>query len=142
MTYATQQDLIVRFGERELIQRTDRALPQTTIDTDVVARHLGDAEALVDGYLAKAATLPLAAIPPALTKVTCDIARYYLWGETAERDGPVHRAHGEALRWLRDVADGRIRLDVGGEPVAQPGGGAVSYSGADRVFSRDTLRGM
>lgn len=142
MAYATQQDLIDRFGERELIQRTDRTLPQSTIDTAVVARHLADAQALVDGYLARAATLPLATVPAALTRITCDIARYFLWGETAEKDGPVHRAYVDALRWLRDVADGRIRLDMDGAPVAQPGGGAVSFGAAERVFSRDSLRGM
>lgn len=142
MAYATQQDLIDRFGARELIQRTDRSLPQTAIDAAVVERHLGDADALIDTYVARVAALPLDPVPAALTKVACDIARYFVWGETAEKDGPVHRAYADGLRFLRDVAEGRVRLDVGGDPVTPAGGGGVAYGGADRVFTRDSLRGM
>jgi phage gp36-like protein len=143
MAYATQQDLIDRFGERELVQLTDRVnKPATTIDDVVVDRAIGDAEALADGYLAKAYALPLVAVPLVLTKVTCDVARYYLHGKAAEKDGPVLRAYAEATAWLRDVSRGLVVLDVGGEAAAPVGGGAVRTSGPERVFTRDSLCGL
>ena len=147
MTYATKQDLIERFGETELLQLTDRInRPPQAIDDAVVDRALADADALADGFVGKVAKLPLAAVPPALTKVCADLARYYLHGKSAEKDGAVARAHNEAMGWLRDVARGLVQLDLGpagGSAPAEPaGGGAIRAKRADRVFTRDTLRSM
>lgn len=141
MTYATQQDLIDRFGNTELIQLTDKVnRPATTIDATPVARALTDAAALIDGYLGKLYRLPLSAVPPVLTKNACDIARYYLHGKAAEKDGPVAIAYGEATGWLKDVSKGLVTLDVEGVAPAQTGGGSVKASAPGRVFTRDSLR--
>lgn len=143
MTYALKQDLVDRFGELELVQLTDRLnKPPTTVDDTVVSRAIGDATALIDGYVGKVYALPLASVPAALTKVACDIARYYLYGSRAEKDGPVLRAHTEAVSWLKDVSRGLVQLDVGGEPPAAAGGGSVRATPPNRTFSRDTLRGL
>ncbi|WP_421357809.1 gp436 family protein [Agrobacterium rosae] len=141
MTYATQQDLIDRFGNTELIQLTDKVnRPATTIDPTPVARALTDAAALIDGYLGKLYRLPLSAVPPVLTKNACDIARYYLHGKAAEKDGAVAIAHGQAIGWLKDVSKGLVTLDVEGMAPAQSGGGSVKASAPGRVFTRDSLR--
>jgi phage gp36-like protein len=143
MSYATQQDLVDRFGSRELIQLTDRSnVPPTTIDDTVVTRALGDADALIDSYIGKIYTLPLADVPAVLTKTAADIARYYLRGESVDKDSPVAIAFNQALSWLKDVSRGLVRLDDGGEEPDQAGGGAVRTRGPDRVFTRDTLRGL
>jgi len=141
--YATQQDLIDRFGATELVQLTDRAnRPATTIDAVVVERALADATALIDGYVGKVYALPLAAVPQALTKAAADIARYYLHGKRADKDGEVERAYKEADRWLINISRGLVQLDVGGVPPAQPDGGTVRVVAPDRRFSRDSLRGL
>lgn len=146
MTYATKQDLIDRFGELELKQLTDRVnRPPTTIDVVVVDRALGDAAALIDGYLAKVYELPVVSTPPVLVKNAADIARYYLHGKAAEKDSPVTRAYNEAVAWLRDVSKGVVRLDLGdgsGTEPAAAGGGAIRANPSSRVFRRDTLRGL
>lgn len=141
MTYATQQDLIDRFGNTELVQLTDKVnRPATTIDPTPVTRALTDAAALIDGYLGKLYRLPLSAVPPVLTKNACDIARYYLHGKAAEKDGAVAIAYGEATGWLKDVSKGLVTLDVEGVAPAQSGGGSVKASAPGRVFTRDSLR--
>lgn len=143
MGYAVRQDLIDRFTETELIQLTDIVnRPPTTVDEVTVARALTDADALIDGYVGKVYALPIASVPHALTKVGADIARYYLYGKRAEKDGPIERAYLQAVRWLRDVASGQVQIDVGGVPAAQAGGGTVHMTGPDRVMSRDNLRGL
>ncbi len=143
MPYATLQDLVDRFGERELIQLTDRVhVPPTTVDETIVGRALGDAEALIDGYVGKIYALPLATVPTALVKVASDIARYFLHGKSAEKDGPVLRAYSEGLAWLKDVSRGIVQLDVGGAVPAAAGGGSIRASRPDRVFTRDSLKGM
>lgn len=142
MTYATQQDLATRFGTTELVQLTDRAnRPASVIDAEVVARALADADALIDGYLAaRPYQLPLASVPPALVRVAADIARFFLHGKAAEKDGAVARAHADAITWLKDVAKGVVVLDVAGAVVPQAGGGTVRVSAPARVFTRDSLR--
>lgn len=143
MTYVTQQQMIDRFSERELIQLTDRTnKPATTIDDIVVAGAIADAQALVDGYLGKVYQLPLALTPPVLTRISADIARYYLHGKSADKDGPVHRAYLEATSWLKDVSLGMVQIDAEGVAPAQAGGGSIRAKPADRVFTRGSLRDM
>jgi phage gp36-like protein len=141
MTYATQQDLIDRFGDEELIQLTDRTnIPVSTIDPVVVGRAIEDASALIDGYLQKVMTLPLSVVPPVLAKSASDIARYYLHGKSADKDSAVTRAYNEAVAFLRDVSKGLVQLSAGGEAPAAAGGGSVKASAPGRVFTRETLR--
>lgn len=143
MAYATLQDLIDRFGQNELIQRTDRTnKPASTIDQIVVQRALDDATALINGYLAKLYTLPVSPVPDVLVKVTADVARYYLHGSAVDKDGPVAAAHAQGLKWLRDVSTGLVQLETAGVAMPQAGGGQVRTSGPDRVMTRDSLRGL
>lgn len=143
MTYVTKQQLIDRFSERELIQLTDRDnKPATTIDDTVVNGAIADAEALVDGYLGKVYELPLGVTPPVLTRISADIARYYLHGKSADKDGPVHRAYTEAASWLKDVSRGLVQIDAAGVAPAAAGGGSIRAKPADRVFTRNSLKDM
>lgn len=140
LSYAAQQDLIDRFGATELTQLTDRVnKPPTTIDADVVARALGDADAQIDSYLGKLYLLPLSATPPVLIKIEADLARYALHGKAADKDGAVARAYSDALKWLQAVAAGLVQLDVDGVTVAQPDGSQVRSSGAKAAFTRESL---
>lgn len=142
MPYATQQDMTDRYGAEELIQLTDRTnVPASTVDADVVASVLGDATATIDSYLGGRYALPLSAVPDALTRICCDLARYHLWGNQAEPDSAVTRNHDEALAWLVNVAKGTVKLDAAGIAPVQSGSGVVLSDGPERQFTRDSLRG-
>lgn len=143
MTYAVKQDLIDRWGEKELIQLTDRSnVPPTTVNETTVTKALTDADSLLNSYIAKRYTLPLDPAPAILTRLAADITRYYLFGRVAEKDGEVERAYQEALSWAKDVSRGLVQLEDGGTPATQTGGGEVRTSGPDRVFTRDSLKGF
>ncbi|RWN30126.1 MAG: DUF1320 domain-containing protein [Mesorhizobium sp.] len=143
MTYAVKQDLVDRFGAIELIQLTDRTnVPPTTIDDVVVGRALADADGVVDGYIGKQYALPLSVVPPVLVKIAADLARYFLHGEAADKDSIVTRNYNAAIAWLKDVAKGLVAIDDGGEIPEQAGGGAIKTSAPNRVFTRNSLRGM
>ena len=138
MPDAVAGDLIDRYGEDELIQLADRD-GDGDWDAAVVDRALVDASELMDGYLARRYQLPLSEVEPMLVGLACDIARYRL--QTINPLEVVTENYRQALKALRDIADGRVRLSVGGaEPEA--GGGTVLVDGPDRVFTRDTLRGF
>ena len=67
MAYATQSDLVDKFGELELIQLTDFDTPAAGgIVASRVDAALARASGVVDSYLAARYQLPLAEVPPAI----------------------------------------------------------------------------
>jgi phage gp36-like protein len=136
--YATQSDLVTRFGSAELAQLTDR-VAGTTIDAAVVSAALADADALIDGYLARRYALPVAPTPALLLRLAGDIARFLLHGTSAS--DKVRAAYDDALRMLRDLADGRAALPGAlPAPAAQnPASGSPASAAPERVFSRTTM---
>lgn len=142
MTYCTQQDLVDRGWQQELVELTDKTnTPATTIDATIVAAHILDASSTIDGYLAKRYTLPLVDVPPVLVKNAADIARYFLHGDSATKESPVERAFQNAMKWLRDIATGAVVLENAGQVPASAGGLHVRTNKPSRVFSRDSLDG-
>lgn len=163
MIYATVANMVDRFGELELIQLTDLDnMPPSTMGTARVAVKLEDATAFVDGYVgqvyrlplqgcAKPATLPGGAVeyvaPPVLTRITCDLARYYLHDDLAP-ENEVYRRYKAAVKELDDIASGKALLACpwGGSPGELVGGDAqqgseTSYSFSPRQIT-DGMRGF
>lgn len=136
MTYATQTDLVERFGSTELAQLTDPAAG-VTIDAVAVARALGDAAAEVDSYLGKRYALPLASVPAVLVRVAADVARYYLWDNAAPET--VRTRYAAAVALLKLLASGQTVLAgaAGLEPAA--GAVAVAVRAPARQFSSGLL---
>lgn len=133
MQYAIVQDLIDRFGERELIQLTD-PVDQAAVQAGRAQRALDDAHALADGLLSRVYQLPLAGCarpapqpddphalewvaPPQLTRIVCDLARYYLYDDLAP-DNAVAQRYKQARAELDQIAAGEATLTCpwGGEP--------------------------
>jgi len=144
MPYAAQQDLVDRFGAAEIIQLSDRADPPAgAIDAIVVGKALTDADELINGYLAGRYAVPVAApVPAVLLALACDIARYRL--HIHEPPEMVRKNYEDAIRRLKDIADGTLVLQVAGVEAAQtsPASNAVEYAGPERVFSNDSLSGF
>jgi phage gp36-like protein len=139
MSYCTQDDLVRRYGNAELVQLTDRVnYPPSVIDNTIVQQAIVDAAAEMDGYLQGRYALPMTVVPDSLTAYACDIARYRLYDDrVTER---VADAYDEAIKYLMDVAKGSISLGVDQAGQAAPGTGGPSGGGAERVFSKCTLK--
>ena len=136
MPYATQSDLIARFGTPLLVQLTDINEPMTgAINATVVAAKLADAAAVIDGYLAGRYTLPLEAPPDILRVHACSIALAMLLGsqvtEAADRDYKL------ALDYLKGVARGDIPLLPPQVAVPPAGAGPVMFAPGSKVMGRD-----
>lgn len=133
--YATQPDLVTRFGTAELAELTDPAAG-TTIDAAMVARALADADAQIDLALRKRYTLPLASVPEVLVRLACDIARYLLWDVRASDQ--VRARYKDATAVLDRLASGELLLgDAAALPPSTSGVAVVGHS-PTRRFS-DTL---
>ena len=160
MDYATQAHMVARFGELELIQLTDRD-GLGVIGTAVLATALADATAYADSYLGRVYALPLRGCaqpavdgvvdympPPMLTRIICDVARYYLF-TNVDKDHEAVRRFKTAATDLDAIAKGDKHLSC---PLGGPPGEAlhadamqeqdVVHSFTPRQMSDDNLRGF
>lgn len=138
MTYATHQDMIDAFGEREVIAITDRE-NAGAINAAVLAKALAQADGEINPYLVGRVTLPLASVPTVLVTHACDIARYRLTGSETVETETIARRYKDAIRFLEFVAAGKVSLgiDSSGQQPAPPTGGTVQFTSGGHVFSRE-----
>lgn len=108
MKIITRADLITRFGEKELIERTNRD-DFTAINEDVLQQAISDAEAEAGSYV-QASGLVLKTPPKALVLKTCDIARYYLYEDGVTEI--VDERYKQAIAWFKDVVRNPQMLDA------------------------------
>lgn len=138
MSYATEQDLVERAGEVEILQLADRD-GSGAADPTVIAAALAHADGVIDGYLAAKYALPLASVPELLTAWAVSIARYVL-----HRDGaPEHVAtdYKDAIAALKDVARGLLALPEAAGAAPAAASGTFLSDGPAQVFTETHLRG-
>lgn len=141
MTYATQAQLTERFGERLLVELTDRGEVVTdTIDSDVVDRALADTDAMIDGYLAARYALPMATVPPLITDLAQVIAIYKL--HVFEPNEKIRKDYEDALRQLREISSGAIKLPIAGLEPAGTGGTGARVTDRERPMTEQNLKGF
>ena len=144
MSYATPQDLINRYPNRDLVQLTNEDPTVTTIDTAILQQALDDASAEIDGYLGGRFQLPLSDVPEVLDRLTCDVAIYRLQSLRPLHDlADARRRYDDALAMLTKVANGEITLGIGsdGNQTAIAPGAEKAIEPA-RIFSRKRMRGF
>lgn len=138
MSYATQADMTLRFGDAEIVQLTDRAnLPPVSIDAAVLGFALESADAEIDASLGVRYDVPLAAPPRRVVDLACDIARYRLYGQGATDE--VRNRYRDAVAFLERVARGTAQIPGAETPATASGGGSVQFEGGQKVFARESL---
>ncbi|KGT95304.1 hypothetical protein NG99_04605 [Erwinia typographi] len=127
--YATRDDMVKRFGEREVSEITN--VSDIDIDDDgVLDFALQAASDEIDGYIAGRYTLPLKARPPILTGIACDIARYRLTGTERLCTDEIRDRYRDGIRYLEKVAKGDVSLGSG-----ESGGAALPSSSTGVMFT-------
>lgn len=140
MNYATAEDFVLRVGEVQAIELTDRDL-QGDINEQVLDMALSDSSSQIDGYLAARYALPLAIVPQNLVRLCCDLARFRLasMSQVTITDEIIAR-YKLSLKELEDISAGKISL---GLPAADDEGddkhdnGVIFTNPKNRIFSRD-----
>lgn len=140
MTYATLEQMTERYGEGLLIQITDRGeVPTGIMDIAVIDRALENADAFINGYMGRY-TLPFASVPDPLPDLAQAIAIYRL--HRYKPDPKIEDEYKDAMRILRDIASGLVKLSAeGAEPAGAPGSG-VRITDRERPFTSDNLKGF
>ncbi|MDR3055253.1 MAG: DUF1320 domain-containing protein [Zoogloeaceae bacterium] len=158
MNYANPQDLILAFGEQELIQLTDRDnVPPAVVDTFRVEGAIDAAQGVVDGYVSQRYALPISGCddwrggaekvaPPLLRRLTVDIARYYLYDDLAP-EHEVYRRYKSSEKDLERIADGSLLLscplgDSPGTLIAGQGDLETRYCFSPRQVTDADLKGF
>ncbi len=141
MSYATEAQLVERYGFAAIMALTDRdPLATGAIDSAVVDRALADTDALIDGYLRNRYDLPLLATPPLLTDVALSIAFYRL--HIAQPDDKVVADYRDARALLDRIANGAVALPIGSAVPAVTAGSGARVTDRDRPISADTMKGF
>lgn len=138
--YASQADMEARFGTQKLVELTNPDnLDAITINSGVIDAALDHATALADSYALKRYNVPLSPVPPAIADAVMVLAYHRLHGAMVPED--VKDMRKDAMAFLRDVSTGAARLDVAGaEPSSSTDG--IQVDGPDRLFSRDSMKGL
>ncbi|MBI5058962.1 DUF1320 domain-containing protein [candidate division KSB1 bacterium] len=136
MNYCALADLVTRYGQQDVLARTDRD-NDGVADAAVADAAIADASALIDSYLAGRYSVPFTSPPPALTRVACDIAWYLLFSDEKAPD-QVKTKYDAAIEFLKAIKSGEISLGAGGVGVAAVAD-LPKYTDPLRVFTRDTM---
>lgn len=140
MAYVTQQDMVKRFGEQELVELTDRDGTAGAIVPGVLAEAIADAESEIDAYLASRYSLPLTDPPAALTRVAADIARYRLYDEHAT-DAVTDR-YKAAVDFLKSIAKGTVSFGPGDDGTPPESEATIAIESDGHVWDRDKSNGF
>lgn len=141
MAYSTQADLEQHASADALLQLTDRAQPPAgAIDAAIVAAALDDATGIVEGYLRARYALPLDPIPAEIVRYTTHIAFYLLHGNAQVYPEAVKADYEAALARLKDIAKGLALLSSAAPAAPASLSQSAEYDGAERLFTRDSMR--
>ena len=116
--YATVEGMKRKFGESELIQLTETEPPYLdAINMDKLNAAMQEANSEIDAYVGSRYPLPVQLIPPFLTEIGCNLARYYaVTGDLSEND-PIKNRYESSIKTLTKISKGELTL--GSSPAGE-----------------------
>ena len=107
---------------------------------------IGDADAEIDGYLAKRYAVPLAPAPKVINKFSKDIAVYNLFSrigidESTDQKTYLNR-YNQAIKFLTLVAEGKVSLGAESDNPTTAAATGFSVKSNPRLFRRGSMTGM
>ena len=116
--YATVKAMKLKFGETILIRLTDTERPyQGVINMEKLNSAINEANSEIDAYVGSRYPLPLQVIPPFLTEIGCNLARYYaVTGDLSEND-PIKNRYESSIKTLTKISKGELTL--GSSPAGE-----------------------
>jgi phage gp36-like protein len=140
--YSTKSDILNYLSDVELAQLTSES--GNVIDDVVVGKAIAGADSIIDSYLGKKFSVPLATTPPIVNQKSTMIAIYNLYsrraGQTAMNE-TVEKNYNDAIKWLAAAAEGDVSIGEDPPPAA-PSPGGSKFKANDRTFTKESLKGM
>ncbi|GHU38479.1 hypothetical protein AGMMS50256_37830 [Betaproteobacteria bacterium] len=127
--YATLPDLVERFGQAEVDQIAD-ITGDAVRDLATVNQAVADADSEINAALAARYTVPVVPTPTLLTRIACDLIRWFLY--TTTMPDVVKDRAANARKLLAALSSGEIILPGAIDAPSEAGGGLVEIvSGRD-----------
>lgn len=127
--YLPVDAFVARVGPEEADQLAGAGLRGSRVlDRALIAAQLVHADGVIDGYVRARYPRRFVVVPEVLAGIAHDIARYRLrakGGQQTAMNDAVQKQYDEAMRLLRDIADGRLALDTDGNGDPDLGGAAA-----------------
>lgn len=113
--------------------------------TPLAKEAIADADAEIDGYLAKRYSVPFTKVPKTLNKFSKDIAIYNLVSrkgiDESDREKTYLNRYNAAIKFLENVAKGLIDIGVDENSTKNAAQTGFSIKSSERLFSRNTMKG-
>ena len=113
--------------------------------TPIVEQAIADADAEIDGYLAKRYKVPFEKTPQVINKFAKDIALYNMVSRKGvdenDREKTYLTRYNAAIAFLTKVAEGRISIGVSEIQTDDAARIGFSMSNSPRLFSRGNMKG-
>ena len=113
--------------------------------TPIVEQAIADADAEIDGYLAKRYKVPFEKTPQVINKFAKDIALYNMVSRKGvdenDREKTYLTRYNAAIAFLTKVAEGRISIGVSENNTEDAARIGFSMSNSPRLFSRGNMKG-
>ena len=137
MIYCTASDMVTQFTELEIAQLTDTSNQNPpAIDSVVLDQNIWIASSEIDARL-KSVGSPFSETSGILTKVCCDIARYYMYDDNMNEQVKV--LYENAIKFLDRVVNGEAGLGFEAEQLTSTD--TAQFDGGDNLFTRENRRG-
>lgn len=112
----------------------------------IIEAAIADADAEIDGYLAKRYAVPLSRPPKVINKFSKDIAVYNLFSrigidENTDQKTYLNR-YNSAINFLKLVAEGKVSIGAEADDPATAASTGFSVKSNPRLFSRRQMEGM
>lgn len=112
----------------------------------IVESAILDADGTIDGYLSTRYPVPLASPDKMINNLSKDIAIYNIFSRIGinedDRENTLITRYKNAIRFLEKIAEGKISLPEKRSQQSAKPASIVSIQSSQRVFSRDSLKGM
>ncbi len=144
MAYSDLASLRQRMPEQTLIDLTDD-VGAGAVNEDVTNRAIADADTEIDSHLAGRYPVPVDPAPDLLQRLSLDLAVEILYGRRPDIEEPkaVVNAAQNARKLLARIAAKEAHLPGVAETAASGASSSgAMFTGPDRLFTRDSLRGM
>ena len=136
MAYSTITDIKKLLPEEALIELTDDENTGAVNDARVTEA-IAAADAEIDGYVGGRYGVPLSPVPTAIKRLSVDMAVYHLYSRRQEIMPETRQVrYDNCVRFLRDVAAGRVSLGIEPEPDSATDS-TIKVSAPDRDFGDD-----
>lgn len=141
MAYCTLDDILGSLDEADLIAYTDDD-DAGTVDEGRVDQAVEMAGVMIDAYIGGRYLVPLDPVPDLVKRLAVDLAVFEICSRRSDPPDNREQKRQQAVRLLEKIGAGSAVIPGASSAPSASGSNPVQISSSDRVFTRDSLRGL